>query len=287
MDQGSGLAGTIPDFLCIGAQKAGTSWLNRVLLEHPCVFMPPINELHYFDRLHEVAPAPRTRQLKLARRAIREEEARGDSARPDYIAYLRQISGFPVADLDWYRACYAWPTPPGVKKGDITPAYLEIPEDHVRMARAVLGSARLILIVRRPRDRLLSQLRMWAGRACPPDHEPDDGEWMDLFRAMTSKTNRGSYRSGIPRWSEHFGADTLLILPYGEIRRDPAGLITRIEDHIGVPRYGGYSLLSEQVHVSRKRAIPKDVIAAAAEITGTEDSYIRDTFGDDFYARTA
>jgi len=26
---------TLPDFMCIGAQKAGTSWLHHVVAQHP------------------------------------------------------------------------------------------------------------------------------------------------------------------------------------------------------------------------------------------------------------
>ena len=40
---------TFPDFLGIGAQKAGTSWLHANLRRHPQVFMPRRKELHYFD----------------------------------------------------------------------------------------------------------------------------------------------------------------------------------------------------------------------------------------------
>ena len=38
-----------PDFLVIGAQKAGTTWLHRNLQAHPQVWMPKEKELHYFD----------------------------------------------------------------------------------------------------------------------------------------------------------------------------------------------------------------------------------------------
>src|SRR5438093_12007205 len=41
-----------PDFLCVGAQKAGTSWLYRQLEPHPDFWMPPIKELHYLDNLN-------------------------------------------------------------------------------------------------------------------------------------------------------------------------------------------------------------------------------------------
>lgn len=40
----------LPDFLCIGAQKAGTTWLHANLRCHPELFLPPTKEAHYFDR---------------------------------------------------------------------------------------------------------------------------------------------------------------------------------------------------------------------------------------------
>ena len=40
-----------PDFLVVGAQRAGTTWLHRVLRQHPSLWLPPVKELHYFDRL--------------------------------------------------------------------------------------------------------------------------------------------------------------------------------------------------------------------------------------------
>ena len=38
-----------PDFLCIGAQKAGTTWLYDNLKKHPDLGLPDVKELHYFD----------------------------------------------------------------------------------------------------------------------------------------------------------------------------------------------------------------------------------------------
>ena len=38
-----------PDFLGIGAQKAGTKWLYDQLIPHPQVYLTPIKEIHYWD----------------------------------------------------------------------------------------------------------------------------------------------------------------------------------------------------------------------------------------------
>lgn len=39
----------LPDFLIIGAQKAGTTSLHAWLADHPCVHVPAVKELHFFD----------------------------------------------------------------------------------------------------------------------------------------------------------------------------------------------------------------------------------------------
>jgi hypothetical protein len=38
-----------PDFIGIGAQKAGTTWLHRNIVDHPQIWIPR-KEVHYFDR---------------------------------------------------------------------------------------------------------------------------------------------------------------------------------------------------------------------------------------------
>lgn len=38
-----------PNFLVIGAQKCGTTWLERMLKQHPDVYAPETKELHFFN----------------------------------------------------------------------------------------------------------------------------------------------------------------------------------------------------------------------------------------------
>lgn len=39
----------IPSFICIGAQRSGTTWLHECLNEHPQLFLPEKKELHFFN----------------------------------------------------------------------------------------------------------------------------------------------------------------------------------------------------------------------------------------------
>ncbi|MEO8000434.1 MAG: sulfotransferase domain-containing protein [Arenimonas sp.] len=55
----TGMDSCLPNLLCIGAAKCGTTWLANVLSSHPEIYLPPqkeLNILHYQDideRLHE------------------------------------------------------------------------------------------------------------------------------------------------------------------------------------------------------------------------------------------
>jgi hypothetical protein len=44
--------GKVPDFIGIGVQRSGTSWLYECLKEHPEIFLPQ-KEVHFFDRKYE------------------------------------------------------------------------------------------------------------------------------------------------------------------------------------------------------------------------------------------
>ena len=44
----------LPDFICIGAGRAGTSWLYEMLREHPEIFTArDIKETHFFDDYYD------------------------------------------------------------------------------------------------------------------------------------------------------------------------------------------------------------------------------------------
>lgn len=46
-----------PNFLYIGPNKAGSTWLYEALRLHPEVFLAPAKELHYFDIYYDLGPS--------------------------------------------------------------------------------------------------------------------------------------------------------------------------------------------------------------------------------------
>jgi hypothetical protein len=46
------IEGRLPNFLYIGPDKAGSSWLHEVLIRHPQVFLSEAKDLYFFDRYY-------------------------------------------------------------------------------------------------------------------------------------------------------------------------------------------------------------------------------------------
>lgn len=68
----------LPDFLGIGAQKAGTTWLYEMLRRHPELYLAEPKEVHYFDRRFHRTLAYYTRRFNAGRHLVKGEVT------PDY-----------------------------------------------------------------------------------------------------------------------------------------------------------------------------------------------------------
>lgn len=45
---------SLPDFICIGAMRSGTTWLDKVLRSHPDIYLPEKRkEIHFFDQYYD------------------------------------------------------------------------------------------------------------------------------------------------------------------------------------------------------------------------------------------
>ena len=57
----------LPNFLYVGPDKAGSSWLHEVLLKHPDVYLTPAKDLYFFDRYYDRGLAWYAAQFRDAR----------------------------------------------------------------------------------------------------------------------------------------------------------------------------------------------------------------------------
>jgi hypothetical protein len=187
-----------PDFVGVGAQRSGTSWWHRLILDHPGVVAPRTlvvsaddrarnKELHYFDRFEQ-----------------------------------RQFS---TADAETYARFF--PRPPGTLSGEWTPRYMHdfwAPQ----LIRRAAPQARVITLLRDPVDRYASALTRRRTRR-------DKSRVPTLGPAISSGAlSRGLYHEQLSRLLRHFDRSRLLVLQYERCRAAPRGELRRTYEFLGL-----------------------------------------------------
>jgi hypothetical protein len=209
----------LPDFLVIGAQKAGTTALYAYLLRHPAIVGPSWKEVSFFDRHYARGEAwyrghfPNT----LRRRVVE-----------------RRAGVAPIA-------------------GEASPSYMFHPFAPARVAQLV-PDVRLIVLVRNPVDRALSHYHheVALGReslsfedAVEREDERMSGElermrdpsyfshawWNHTYLA------RGRYAEQLERWLAVFPRERLLVVPSEDLLGQPADTYARVLEFLGAPPY--------------------------------------------------
>ena len=258
-----------PDFLCIGAQKAGTSWLYAMLAQNPGIFLPPVKEIHFFDFVHVPENRWWIRQMfgKTATRLVHaDSELRG---------YFDRLAPLPRRSDAWYRTVFDHPRAAGRVAGEITPAYSFLPEAGVRHVRAINPAMRILFIIRDPVDRALSQLRMTAEKGSWAAVGP---EVIENPRAVARLATRSGYRASIERWEAVFPSEQLLYLPYPRIAADPEGFLSDVEGFIGAPPHR-YRAADKSVHRTKPLPVAPEVQPGLERLFAAEREWLAGRFG--------
>jgi Sulfotransferase family len=182
----------LPNFIVIGAAKAGTTALYWYLAEHPAVFMSEVKETNFF--------------------------AYGVDGHGRLIYGDPDVHKFPVKTLAEYEALFA--DPGGAQAvGEASPIYLECPQAPGRI-RALLPDVRLVCCLRHPVERAYADYLMYLwrrGRRFEParDLTPDavwarpDSRWMDVSR----------YHAQLARYYEIFPRDRIHVFLFDDLKR--------------------------------------------------------------------
>ncbi|MFB3737376.1 MAG: sulfotransferase [Candidatus Velamenicoccus archaeovorus] len=198
---------TLPNFVMIGAAKAGTTALYWYLTEHPQVFMSPMKETNFF--------------------------AYGLDERGDLLYGDPDLHTFPVRTLEEYAALFGG-AGDAVAVGEISPIYLECPQAAARMHELV-PHARILCILRHPVDRAYSDYQMYLrsrGRRLDParDLTPEatwarpDSHWMQI----------GRYHDALARYVERFPRERIHVFLFDDLRRDARGFVQDVYRSLGV-----------------------------------------------------
>ncbi|CAM3427246.1 sulfotransferase [Paracoccus nototheniae] len=270
-----------PGALCIGAQKAGTSWLAQMLGQHPQVWIPPFKEVQYFNHLHIpehrhwIAWHYRNKPQEIRQR----HKMRKVDLAPELDDYLKSVTSGKMFHNQWYKRIFA-PAPAHAMPMDFTPEYSGLPDEGVQAVRNFLPKARVIYLIRHPVDRAISQLRMNLRR------EKRTPETMDDWLAEVANPvldERGDYATYLPRWLARY--PDMLVIPFGQIASAPHEVMDAVEAHLGIgPCF--YGNLTQKVFANPSGLMPPpQAVAALEERLAPQVAAIRDLLGTDFVAQ--
>jgi hypothetical protein len=210
----------LPDFLVIGAQKAGTTALYAYLRWHPGIGGPSWKEASFFDRHYSRGEA----------------WYRGHFPNPVRMWRAERTNGRPLVT------------------GEASPSYLLHPLAPERV-RKLVPEARLIALLRDPVDRAYSQYQHEVSRGTEPLSFEDalDAE-EDRLRGEVERMTadpgyfsnawwnhtylaRGRYAEQLERWFAVFPREQLLIVSSTDLHDRPAETYGEILDFVGVEPY--------------------------------------------------
>ena len=211
------------DFLGIGAQKAGTTWLYEQLRQHPQLAFPLGKEAHFWNRPHNQA---------------------------DIAGYLGSFSNATPAAQSlglrrWLRRSPALPNPRLF--GEITPAYGILPLETVQEIHSYAPDLRLLYLMRNPIERAWSSALMALQRAEMTIEEASDQWFIDHFHSAASR-RRGDYQACLQTWRSVFRHEQLLVLRFEELVSAPEMLLNRCFAHLGVERRSAAQLQQAGCH---------------------------------------
>ncbi len=233
--------GAGPDFLCIGAHKAGTTWLYQQLDSHPDFWMPPVKELHYFDQLSRVqrAAPPRCRDERDLR----------------FLESIKNLSAEPYMNLDHYARLFE--PKASLLSGDISPNYSTLSDEVIRRVVGYFPNLKVIFLARDPVERVWSHLSM---EVYYRQIEPFDATNIDEVNRNLSR--RGmllrSYPSAVvAQWKRYVELEQFRVYFFDDLQRNPAELRRSILRFLGAdPDKPGSRLTADYNSWTRMEKLP-------------------------------
>lgn len=257
------------DFICIGAQRCGSTWLDLMLRQEANVWLPPLKEVHHFDRKSRRARAVsgKTSSNLIARtRSWGKELSRvwslGSGANVD-LSHARDLAKFAAYDLrSWsgigsdrqYLELFDRAREKGLRTGEITPAYSLLDVDDVRRLHSVVGDVRVIMILRDPIDRMISHVAKDARGSSP----------LEFVRSAECRL-RTDYAYTLRAWRRSFGTDGVRVVYFEDIENNPEILMAEIRTFLALPQSETSAVGRVNSHGASGSAAVSLMEAAAAE----------------------
>jgi Sulfotransferase family len=271
-----------PNFLGIGAQKAGTTWLHRNLRVHPQIWMPPIKEIHYFDekvkseggflsRLRGDRPAD-VRWRRQARTQLNQFPGR---LSPRDLAWdLKYFFGAPGDG--WYSSLFE----PGQGKvtGEMTPDYAILEKDAISRIHEIMPRAKIIFMMRNPIERPWSVTDMGLRIRGESIEEIPDRK---LYRRLDAGRVRlrTDYLRTLRNWGTFYPEEQIFAGFLEDIYFFPEETLRRLYRFLGVDPSVASRAIRHKVHPGSVSTMPAKFAVYLARSHREEIKQLEERFG--------
>jgi hypothetical protein len=248
---------TGPDFLGIGAQRAGTTWLHHRLSRHPDIFLPAAKELHFFDEKPDLSGY----------------QGLGQPGRPFYYNLNSP------EEWEWYRRQFE----PGAGfkvRGEMTPYYATLSEPRVALIASRMPRLKIIYTLRNPVQRAWSGFRLFWFLEKKNQGCHLETELIQKTIMHPAKLIHGDYQRNIAVWEKHFSPGQILYLFFDDLVESPQAVMNKVFEFLGVP-----PVPQDPAEIGRdfNRApaleMPGAIAAGLAEYYAGQARYIEHRFG--------
>ena len=253
-----------PDFLIIGPQRTGTSWIHRNLMQHPQIFMPEQKELYYFNNL------------------------RADTFHPKYLPpvspRLSWYLDFFLPDLHFidsrnHECRKTWgESYEGNVRGEATATYLVALDDEIISEILTLNpDIKVLMMVRDPVERAWSHAKKDLCQLRDrPIEDVCNEEWVNFFR-QRYQLGCGHYRRNIEKWGSKLRKETFFVGRYIDIQDDPNDFLRTVLNFLGVRSDLKYfrSTIGMIVSPTEKAKIPDPLRSELQDLFAEEIELLR------------
>ncbi len=205
-----------PDFLIVGPQRTGTTWLHAHLRFHPQIFLSQPKELFFFSRL-KTPDHPRYRSNDLAW----------------YLQFFHDPAWRRLAKTGlclWQHGALYRPR----VSGEATASYAALDRDIIAEITALNPDIKVILMIRHPVDRAWSHAKKDLARNRKRKLREVSADELERFFTDPYQRQCARYVENVDNWAAHVRDQHLLVCLFDDVRARPVELLLEVMAFLGV-----------------------------------------------------
>jgi hypothetical protein len=211
-----------PIHLCIGAPRAGTTWLFREMQQHPALFVPAAKEVRFWNSRRSDAQ----RDIAIIDSRKRADACHDTEDQRRWINAWEKIAQKDPITMEAYTSLMAVKGRPSL---DISPSYSSLSPAKIKELRAGLPQgSKVLYLMRYPMHCLSMQIKrdfhlhgMYRGRPSKAD--------LAEFLNTPQQQQRWDYATILNTWRAEFGED-FIALPFDDIVSNPKALTHKVAE---------------------------------------------------------